>query len=206
MLSGEGMGMTLIVREKIVEDRICIECKEEDHYGQFGYFDGSYYCNDCFHSDMDSTSTIYRAVDDKVEKQLFTKIFALTDDGDETYDWFDELLVDKTKSPRNYVQTDGWRGYYDSSKNFNLVSLASGWTTGWADETTKRKLDFNDFANKLLSQEIQSPYEIFILVEPTSNVFSTAVDVLVKESDRAKVEEWMENNGYAVSSIQHALS
>lgn len=188
------------------EQNICVECKEEDHYGFWGYFDHLYYCQDCFQSNLESPSTIYRAYRDSVQKQIFTDIFAQTEDGDETYDWFDDILKDASKSPLHYVKTDAWRGYYDSSKSFNLVSIASGWTTGWADEYHKRKLDFNSFAENLLSQEIFSPFEIFILVEPTSNVFSTAVDVLVKEQDKEQVEEWLKGEGYDISTIQHALS
>jgi len=133
------------------ETGICVECKEEDHYGIYGYFDSLYYCQNCFQSNLEQPSTIYRAYKDSVQKQIFTDIFAQTEDGDETYDWFDTILKDTAKSPLNYVKTDSWRGYYDSSKGFNLESLASGWTTGWADEYHQRKLDFNNFAEKLLS-------------------------------------------------------
>ena len=109
-------------------------------------------------------------------------------------------------SPRKYIKTDAWRGYYDSSKNLDLVSIASGWTTGWADETTSRKVDFNEFANQLMKGDIECPFTIFLLVEPTSNVFSTAVDVLVREADREKVINWLEEAGYAVSNLQNALN
>jgi len=37
-------------------------------------------------------------------------------------------------------------------------------------------------------------------------VFSTAVDVLVKEKDKEKIEEWLSSEGYDISRIQHALS
>jgi hypothetical protein len=88
----------------------------------------------------------------------------------------------------------------------DLVSIASGWTTGWVDETTNRKVDFNEFGEQLIKGDIDCPFTIFILVEPTSNVFSTAVDVLVREADKDKVLNWLEEAGYGVSTLQNALS
>jgi hypothetical protein len=54
--------------------------------------------------------------------------------------------------------------------------------------------------------DIECPSTIFLLVEPTSNVFSSAVDVLVREADKGKVTGWLEEAGYSVSTLQNALN
>jgi hypothetical protein len=183
----------------------CTSCKEEiNELSTWASLDSGQICEACEESDLQSASTMYR-IYDKVERIHFGQYVSYTQDGDESYDWFDELL--KTKgSPQKWKQTDAWRGYYDSTSSFNLESLASGWTTGWVDETVQRKLDFNALAESLIEQKIVPPFPIYILIEQTSNLFSSAVDVLIESKDKGKVVEWLESEGYSVEGLKHALT
>lgn len=189
----------------VFEPKICPICLEEADDYVWCNFEEADLCQGCYESDLESASTLYRVRPGEAEWVRYGEYTAYNQTGDDPDEWFTDI-VKNGGSPRKYIKTDGWRGYYDSTQNLNLVSIASGWTTGWADETTSRKVDFNEFAEQLMKGDIECPFTIFILVEPTSNVFSTAVDVLVREADKDKVTGWLEEAGYAVSTLQNALN
>ena len=189
----------------IFEVYVCPICEEESDDYVWANLEEAELCTGCYESDLENASTIYRVRSGETEWVRYGTYTGYNQDGDEPDEWFTEI-VKNNGSPRKYIKTDGWRGYYDSSKNLDLVSIASGWTTGWADETTSRKVNFNQFAEQLIKGDIEAPFTIFILVEPTSNVFSTAVDVLVREADKDKVVGWLEAEGYSVSNLQNALN
>lgn len=189
----------------IFEEYVCPVCEEESDDYVWANLEEAEVCTECYESDLEYASTIYRVRSGEAEWVRYGTHTGYNQDGDEPDEWFTSI-VKNNGSPRKYIKTDAWRGYYDSSKNLDLVSIASGWTTGWADETTSRKVDFNQFAEQLIKGDIEAPFTIFILVEPTSNVFSTAVDVLVREADKDKVVSWLEAEGYPVSNLQNALN
>ena len=189
----------------IFEEYVCPVCEEESDDYVWANLEEAEVCTECYESDLEYASTIYRVRSGETEWVRYGTHTGYNQDGDEPDEWFTSI-VKNNGSPRKYIKTDAWRGYYDSSKNLDLVSIASGWTTGWADETTSRKVDFNQFAEQLIKGDIEAPFTIFILVEPTSNVFSTAVDVLVREADKDKVVSWLEAEGYPVSNLQNALN
>ena len=189
----------------IHEQYVCPSCEEESDDYVWANLEEADICTGCYEDDLQNASTIYRVRSGEAEWVRYGSHAGYTQDGDEPDEWFTNI-VKNNGSPRKWIKTDAWRGHYDSSKNLDLVSIASGWTTGWVDETTNRKVDFNEFAEQLIKGDIDCPFTIFILVEPTSNVFSTAVDVLVREADKDRVLNWLEEAGYGVSTLQNALS
>jgi hypothetical protein len=189
----------------IFEEYVCPVCEEESDDYVWANLEEAEVCTGCYESDLENASTIYRVRSGEVEWVRYGEHTGYTQDGDEPGEWFTNI-VKTNGSPRAYIKTDGWRGYYSSSKNLDLVSIASGWTTGWVDETTTRKVDFNQFAEQLIRADFEVPFTIFILVEPTSNLFSTSVDVLVREADKDKVINWLNEAGYPVSTLQNALN
>jgi hypothetical protein len=189
----------------VFEQYVCPSCEEESDDYVWANLEEADLCAGCHESDLENASTIYRVRSGEAEWVRYGTHTGYNQDGDEPDEWFTNI-VKNNGSPRQWIKTDGWRGHYDSSKNLDLVSIASGWTTGWVDETTNRKVDFNEFGEQLIKGEIDCPFTIFILVEPTSNVFSTAVDLLVREADKDRVLNWLEEAGYGVSTLQNALS
>jgi hypothetical protein len=74
------------------------------------------------------------------------------------------------------------------------------------DETTRRKAVFNGWAEDLSEGVIPTPYPIYFLVEPTSNVFSMGMDVFCKEEDYDNVISWLDEIGTPQSVLQEQLS
>jgi len=115
-------------------------------------------------------------------------------------------LFGETKG-RKYVKTDAWRGHYETVKNFKDVTvLASGWTTGWADEFHQRKALFNEFAEHLCENFYGAVAPTYFLTEPTSNVFSAGIDFFCATKDVEKVTAWLEEIGYPVEKLKEWLS
>lgn len=79
-----------------------------------------------------------------------------------------------------YVRIDGWRGYTEVVPEPGFSKVDDDWTTGdWGDaisdeqgpDATERKL-----------HELEAKYgDIWVIYTPTSNVFSTAYDVLIRD-------------------------
>ena len=161
------------------------------------------YCYGCYESDFEAPSQLILIHGD-TSKVRFGEYFAQDDDA-EVPSWFTELF-DKWDG-REYVRTDGWRGHYDTEKKFKDIKvIATGWTTGWADETTQRKAKFNQWAESLADGSIPTPYPIYFLSEPTSNVFSASMSVFCKEKDYENVTNWLNEAESSVDLIKSQLS
>ena len=163
------------------------------------------FCYDCEQSDLEYCSTLLKIHGDaEAEKVIFGNDFSRGEDG-ESPDWFYQLFGEE--KGRKYVQTDGWRGHYETVKNFDGVTvLASGWTTGWADEYHQRKTKFNEFAENICENYYGSVAPVYILTEPTSNVFSAGIDFFCATKDVEKVTAWLEEIGHPVNQLKEWLS
>lgn len=185
----------------------CIGCGElfnQDDVDTFhSELTNEMYCYGCYESDLEHASQLVLIHGD-TNKVKFGDYFAIDDDH-EVPAWFKELF--DTWDGRQYKKTDGWRGHYETLDKFkNVKKIASGWTTGWADETTRRKAVFNGWAEDLAEGMIPTPYPIYFLAEPTSNVFSMGMDVFCKEEDYDKVISWLDEIGTPQSVLQEQLS
>ncbi len=85
-----------------------------------------------------------------------------------------------------YVQTDGWRGYYNATatKKHKWEKVDSDWVTGDYDDAiaqvhgetpTYDKLDLLAYKLK------RDGYKMAVVYSPTSNVFSTSYDIFKKK-------------------------
>jgi hypothetical protein len=189
------------------DDFKCVGCGEvskvDDVDSYHSELTDETYCYGCYESDLEHASQLILIHGD-TNKVRFGDYFAIDDDH-EIPAWFTELY-DKWDG-REYVKTDGWRGHYDTEKKFKgIKTLATGWTTGWADETTQRKAHFNAWAESLAEGSIPTPYPIYFLTEPTSNVFSMSMSVLCKEKDFENVNNWLNETDAPVSLLQQQLS
>lgn len=193
----------------MIDDKIpCAGCGESlsienDDVVFSSNLDGDLYCNGCYESDLENSSELI-LIHGETSKVMFGDYFAMDSFGD-VPDWFEELF--NAWDGRSYKKTDGWRGHYSSFDKFKDVKrIASGWTTGWADATTQRKAKFNVWASLLIEGSIETPLPIYLLTEPTSNVFSTGVDVFCKTRDYKKTINWLDEIGTPQSLLQEQLS
>lgn len=77
--------------------------------------------------------------------------------------------------------TDGWRGYTEIIPEAGYKLLSSDWLTGnWSDAPSGNSSDEVEDKLKQLEKEHG---DIFVILTPTSNVFSTGYDVLIKDPD-----------------------
>lgn len=147
-------------------------------------------CETCYTEDTTYPSTLMQIpdnVDTEIDRTVFGDHTYYADSGDE---WFLEF-VPADWTGRKYVSTDGWRGYYDTSAILDgLSDVENGWVTGdYGDVPWKR--DTHTFFQRLEARTLVPPVELYILFEPTSNVFSTACTIMARDEDVDTVREWL---------------
>lgn len=184
----------------------CVECEtelEEDY--TYSNVKEQELCYECESSDLEHASTLVKVHGGEHEKVRIGD-YVIYDDDMEIPDFFKETYTGEFKG-RNWTKTDGWRGHYETINNLDkLTVLASGWTTGWADEYHQRKAHFNNFLNEIAEGDFPTPYAIFVLMEQTSNVFSQTIDFACFTKDKEAVEQWLEEIGHPVSLLKEQLS
>lgn len=193
----------------------CGDCGEtvtsEDRYfedSQWSTVKDVQICYGCYESDQEHASTLVAVTADGFSKLLLGDHVVIDlefyDYG--LPDWAARFLPDGWQGT-DWVSTDGWRGYGNSIRQFKgIAKLADGWTTGWVDNTVSRKHLVNDLLGELESRELVPPAPIYVLLEHTSNIFSTAIDIFVADSDLDLVTEWLGENGYAVQQLADSVA
>ena len=142
-------------------------------------------CWGCYESDQQYMSTINLVDDNKTTKIYVGDLDIFNEYGDS---------VDSINITRTYVNSDGWRGHYETTIE-GWENVLEGWTTGgWGDPIADRKQNFNEWAEAILTNEIYPPCSVAIVTDPTSNVFSTAVTVLVKKDDVKSFRVWLDDD------------
>lgn len=115
----------------------------------------------------------------------------------------DPIDSKKLNIKREYISTDAWRGYENTTIE-GWEDVLDGWTTGsWGDSVALRKADFNNWAEALITQEIYPPCAVAIVTDPTSNVFSTAVTVYVKKDNVQTFRSWLADD---YEDLHHSLT
>jgi hypothetical protein len=179
------------------EENKCCDCNEPiDTDGDFGwsYVEEDYLCTSCYESDSNHVSTVIVIDDSEPAKYYIGDHIRMNEFGDDMYGT--NLTVNRT-----YVSTDGWRGYYETEIE-GWSKVLDGWTTGgWDDEVARRKQTFNEWVESVISGDEVPPVPVAIVLDPTSNVFSTGVSVLTPFPDR--LTEWL---GETQGELHKALS
>lgn len=178
----------------------CTECEETydtDNGGVYSNIKESYFCDDCYASDLDNSSTITFVTANGAEKVLIGDAFRVTEYGDE----YDNQTIE-----RQWVKTGEWRGHFDTTID-GYDTVLTGWTTGgWGDPIADRKQVFNDWAEEVILGELIPPCKVAIITDPTSNLFSTAITVQVPKGSQELFNEWLEQTGYSLSDLHDSLS
>lgn len=178
----------------------CGACKDEHHEDnmRWGSVLGNYLCENCFADDLDTAGNI-RIIntDGTMENILVGDYNIINEYGD---DWTDMTVT------REWVSTNGGRGYHDTNIE-GLVSVLTGWTTGFHDDVIgRRKKVFNDFVGEMLEGHVLPPCKIAIITDSTSNVFSTAVSVQVRPEDEKLFNEWLDSSDNTSEDLSYSLS
>ena len=185
--------------EQELEERTytCEDCGEQvnENNDYWGELTDATLCESCYSSDTDYASKLYLFQPDGDQ---FEMIFGdhnayhgergkIDDMG--VPDWIAHAWPDDWKG-RKYESTGGYRGYYCTDELLDLDNVASGWCTGnWDD--VRHKWDFNTFIEDLAEGNIVPPRNIYVLYEPTSNVFSVATTVLCDVGNLEAVRNWI---------------
>lgn len=182
----------------------CESCEEiidnAEDYAQFGSLSKKTLCEWCYNSDFDNASTITRfsnVAGEVAERVIFGDHTCYSGTIKEIYDseapqWFLELFGNEFTG-RHYVSTSGWRGYFDTTKNMvDMVELESGWMTGMYSDVP-HKQNSHTFLESLANGDIIPPKPLYVLLEPTSNVFSTATGYLVHKTDAEDMRIWLDS-------------
>jgi hypothetical protein len=146
-------------------------------------------CYYCYESDTgDGASTLVRFDPDGSKLVArFGDLFAFDPEyGGDPGPWFWDIV-----KARNYVRTDGWRGYFDT-KLHGLEVIEEGWVTGYPDETVSYKASAAELYAALNDGEVDDlPAPLYWLFEPTSNVFSTACTVATEPEYIGAIRRWL---------------
>lgn len=189
------------------ETTICASCEteitaeERDNFGATGTLSEQPLCESCYESDPEHPSTLIRfAKIGNHEKVIFGEHNAYHGTLEEIYDsglpqWAEPIFPAEWTG-RVWHSSSAWRGYYETETIFRgLTKIEDGWMTGDYGDVPW-KADSHAFLEALKDGEIHAPADIYVLFEPTSNVFSTATTILCKSDDADTVREWLHGTGY----------
>lgn len=185
----------------------CTECGQEfdqdNDYYEYNAND-EIICSDCYSSHWDSAVSVYEydpefeSIDHIQYSYTLNKTRSL-----ETYDEFEELP--KCIKSAEWKRIDGWRGYVDVEIADGFTCVAEGWFTDMYDDV-KWKWDFNEFVDKVHSGELVPPVETFFIFAQTSNVFSTAAQLVVRTHQENTFLNWLADQaGLTKEQLQNAL-
>lgn len=173
----------------------CVSCGGTYKLSYTRQTDGGYICRDCVDYEMEYASTLVNFSTKGERVARITNYF-------NTQDWADEVV-----GRRKWVDTGGWRGYFETPLKDGYTRLSVGWGTGMPDHTVQRKNILFALEDLLRAEGRTLPGEgVYVLAEPTSNVFSTAIEFFCKAEDEEAIREWLARHEFAVERIEHALS
>lgn len=174
----------------------CAECQstfDNQNEGMFSEIKGDWFCEQCYASDLDHSSTVWIIHHGEKQKHQVGDAFVINEYGD----------TPDIKVERKYVSTDGWRGYYETTID-GFAPVIEGWTTGsWGDPIADRKAVFNDWLDELIENTPWLEFPICLVFDPTSNLFSTSVSLQVKPENLETFKNWL---GLELDELQKALS
>jgi hypothetical protein len=183
----------------------CTECGQEINQDHDFYDYNSkdeIICEGCYEHHWESAVMVYEF--DPNEESMRRLDYAFT--------------LDKTRDTDNYETFEGtpmcikgakwegnYRGYIAVDFEEGYESVANGWTTDRYDDV-KWKWDFNDFMENIIKGELIPPVEVWFIFAQTSNIFSTAVDVVVRTHQSDTFLNWLADEaGLTRDELQEAL-
>ena len=159
-------------------------------------------CEGCYEHHWESAVMVYEF--DPEEESMRRLDYAFT--------------LDKTRDTDNYETFEGtpicikgakwegkYRGYIAVDFEEGYESVANGWTTDRYDDV-QWKWNFNDFMDNIIKGELIPPVEVWFVFAQTSNIFSTATDVVVRTHQSDTFLNWLADEaGLTRDELQEAL-
>jgi hypothetical protein len=164
---------------------LCEECEREE-------WDGAMHINIFGHSKFEEGQTFY-----------YSKEFGFANE------YFEEVYGDDEQSMPisgiEYVRIDGWRGYNNPIIRKEWITF-DGWSTGYADGSLQHKNILHDLLYDLAEEHHTLYCPIWVVTGRTSNVFSTATDIMVKKSDLQRFEDFLfDSYGVTLDMLKESL-
>lgn len=173
------------------------EAADWENHSMTGDLSEETLCWPCYEQDLSAPSTVHRFVPGEEASEHEWVVFGdhtgygMTEgETGEVFEWFDALFEEWRG--RAYHHSDGWRGYHCTERHMTGITvLDDGWMTGdYGDVPWKR--DSHAFMQALLDGTITAPATMYVMFEPTSNVFSTATTVFCLQDDADALRDWLE--------------
>jgi hypothetical protein len=183
----------------------CTECGQEINQDHDFYDYNSkdeIICEGCYEHHWESAVMVYEFDPNEESMRRLDYAFTLDKTRDtDNYDTFDgtPMCIKGAKWEGNY------RGYIAVDFEEGYESVANGWTTDRYDDV-KWKWNFNDFMENIIKGELIPPVEVWFIFAQTSNIFSTAVDVVVRTHQSDTFLNWLADEaGLTRDELQEAL-
>jgi hypothetical protein len=183
----------------------CTECGQEINQDHDFYDYNSkdeIICEGCYEHHWESAVMVYEFDPSEESMRRLDYAFTLDKTRDtDNYDTFDgtPMCIKGAKWEGNY------RGYIAVDFEEGYESVANGWTTDRYDDV-KWKWNFNDFMENIINGELIPPVEVWFIFAQTSNIFSTAVDVVVRTHQSDTFLNWLADEaGLTRDELQEAL-
>jgi hypothetical protein len=183
----------------------CTECGQEINQDHDFYDYNSkdeIICEGCYEHHWESAVMVYEFDPNEESMRRLDYAFTLDKTRDtDNYDTFDgtPMCIKGAKWEGNY------RGYIAVDFEEGYESVANGWTTDRYDDV-KWKWNFNDFMENIINGELIPPVEVWFIFAQTSNIFSTAVDVVVRTHQSDTFLNWLADEaGLTRNELQEAL-
>jgi hypothetical protein len=183
----------------------CTECGQEINQDNDWYEYNSkdeIICDGCYEHHWESAVMVYEFDPNEESMRRLDYAFTLDKTRDtDNYDTFDgtPMCIKGAKWEGNY------RGYIAVDFEEGYESVANGWTTDRYDDV-KWKWNFNDFMDNIIKGELIPPVEVWFIFAQTSNIFSTAVDVVVRTHQSDTFLNWLADEaGLTRDELQEAL-
>ena len=183
----------------------CTECGQEinqdNDWHEYNSKD-EIICDGCYEHHWESAVMVYEFDPNEESMRRLDYAFTLDKTRDtDNYDTFDgtPMCIKGAKWEGNY------RGYIAVDFEEGYESVANGWTTDRYDDV-KWKWNFNDFMENIIKGELIPPVEVWFIFAQTSNIFSTAVDVVVRTHQSDTFLNWLADEaGLTRDELQEAL-
>jgi hypothetical protein len=184
----------------------CTECGQEINQDHDFYDYNSkddIICEGCYDHHWESAVMVYEFDPEEESMRRLDYAYTLGKTRDvDNYDTFDgtPICIKDAK-----WEGQGYRGYIAVDFEDGYESVANGWTTDRYDDV-KWKWNFNDFMDNIINGELIPPVEVWFVFAQTSNIFSTAVDVVTRNHQADTFLNWLADEaGLTRKELQDAL-
>lgn len=184
----------------------CTECGQEINQDNDFYENNSkdeIICEGCYDHYWESAVMVYEFDPNEESMRRLDYSYALGKTRDtDNYETYDTTPV-CIKGAK--WEGQGWRGYIAVEFNDGYESVANGWSTDRYDDV-QWKWNFNDFMDNIIKGELIPPVEVWFVFAQTSNIFSTAVDVVTRTHQADTFLNWLADEaGLTRDKLQDAL-